>query len=501
MIVLQVTPAYGQSSTVLGSTASQGRGLVRGSATPVLLQAAYLDGDVPANKERQRGGLRTLWVVFAEVRRSDIVHLQDATSWVAVACVLSAWFYQRPTIITLSRDAAVRSRRRRSWRGRLLAGPAEGWVVRAAVRVEVADPRTRDQMLAHGVEPARVALLGEEIDIEVFRPVSDVERTELRRRHDLPVGGSLVLFGGVKPPPAASRSYRQVQVRHAVGGRPPGEGSTIVVAATDQRHLAELYQACDLYVRPESAGDLTVAAQHAMACGLPVVSADDLCVEDYGLDRSGLRLYERSGEGLETAVDEVLRDGVARARMAAYSRRTSQEQFSWTRNAVTYCLYENVATRPMPAEPVERGGVSRQHLLRAVMAALVVTVGLVEVIRGPLAHQAALSLRRQPERYTELFFPRPLRLPTEVSAGGHLTFSFAVSNHGDAAGSYRYTVTESGARGTIQAEGSDLQVAAGQTVEHPVDIPAASLGSVLTVRVSVAPSGLSVAFHVSQADR
>jgi len=77
-------------------------------------------------------------------------------------------------------------------------------------------------------------------------------------------------------------------------------------------------------------------------------------------------------------------------------------------------------------------------------------------------HQWALSLFRQPARYTVLAFDRPSALPTPASVNAAITVSFMVGNHEGHEVTYRYVLTSGGRRSRILAE-STRAVAAGAT--------------------------------------
>lgn len=71
----------------------------------------------------------------------------------------------------------------------------------------------------------------------------------------------------------------------------------------------------------------------------------------------------------------------------------------------------------------------RQRARRSVAAVALVlaVVPLLTPIRGALGHQLALSLACQPEPYTEVFFPEPLALPTNMKAG--VATPFVLGHH------------------------------------------------------------------------
>jgi hypothetical protein len=147
-------------------------------------------------------------------------------------------------------------------------------------------------------------------------------------------------------------------------------------------------------------------------------------------------------------------------------------------------------SRQLPAKRHVRGWLSV-----GVIVVVLVGVALLSPIRGALREQMALSFTRRVQAYSEVFLPEPLALPTKVKAGGRIAFNLGVHNQNGVTITYYYLVTESSGKGTIGVLGGYLRVASGRTSEIPLVIRARP-GPELTVRVSVTPSNLSVAFHV-----
>jgi glycosyltransferase involved in cell wall biosynthesis len=117
-------------------------------------------------------------------------------------------------------------------------------------------------------------------------------------------------------------------------GRPPERlpAGVTCVGAVPRDDLAELYRLADLFVSPSIGEVFPLVAQEAMACGLPVVAADDPRYAAFGVDRRLLRLVPPEASAVREAVLAVLGDAATRRRMAEYSRGFAVEHFDWERN-------------------------------------------------------------------------------------------------------------------------------------------------------------------------
>ena len=323
--------------------------LLRADATLTACRAVTgtLDGPV-ATRRRRRDDARTVVAAPGMVWRSDVVHLQEDSSWGAATCALCAHLLHRPVVVTVVGPPVAVARRAGRRRPRALGRALAGPVVRSASRVVVASRLTGTEMLARGVDPDRL-----ELSEEAAGPA---------------------------------------------GSEPSGPSARRAVA----------YR----------------------------------------------RIYRQLAEGM-----------VARRRPPAGT---------WA------------------AQPTEL----RRRRRLVIGAAVLVAVGLTVVVTGPLPHQVAISLRRQADRHSAVFFVRPLALPSVAHVRRRVAFSFAVANRDPTVGIYHYTVTESSAGRTRQVGGGSLEVPVGRTAVRRVRVVAARIGRRLVVRVTVMPGDLSVAYHL-----
>jgi D-inositol-3-phosphate glycosyltransferase len=294
------------------------------------------------------------------VRRSDAVHIHDILyqpSQVAAALARRAAkpLYATAHVGLVEQDSRlVRGIQQLSTR---LAGR---YIWRHAVRVVTHNQPVYDYLRAHRVPAGRIALVRNGIDTSVFTPAPVADGAALRRRFDLPADGPLVLFVGRLVP---KKGYRELIDAAGDGyhlvlagpGQPPARlpAGVSCLGPVPRADLIALYRLADLFVLPATSEVFSIAIEEAMACGLPVITAEDPGYAGYGLDRRLLRLVEPSPNSLRQAIRTVLADPGLRREMGEYSRRLAVEMFDWrTNQAALLRLYDGVtgpADRPSAA--------------------------------------------------------------------------------------------------------------------------------------------------------
>jgi hypothetical protein len=118
-------------------------------------------------------------------------------------------------------------------------------------------------------------------------------------------------------------------------------------------------------------------------------------------------------------------------------------------------------------------------------------------------HEWALSLFRQPTRYTALSFNQSWALPASVAKGESVSFSFSVANHEGRAIRYRYVVGEypAGAAATYQTiQGAAKVVADGGTWTVSTSIEPTCVRERCRVKVSLPGYPETIDFFVDLTD-
>jgi hypothetical protein len=100
-------------------------------------------------------------------------------------------------------------------------------------------------------------------------------------------------------------------------------------------------------------------------------------------------------------------------------------------------------------------------------------------------HQWAMSLIRQPARYTALSFTQAPDLPQRIGRFQRVTLAFAVANHEGRAMTYRYVVSSASGRTTRHIAEAQAMVASGSAWSVTIKIRPRCAASPCRVTVSL----------------
>jgi len=226
-------------------------------------------------------------------------------------------------------------------------------VARARHILADSDSTRRDLVELLGVDPARVTVIYPGVEPR-FRPVRDPEtRAAVRARYDLPerfvlglstlqprknFEGLIAAFGVLLASKAA------VPDVHLVISGQKGWLYDEALASAEQAGIADrvhflgfaadddlpaLYSLASAFAFPSWYEGFGVPVLEAMACGTPVVAADNSSLPEVVGD-AGLMVNAADVDGLAAALGRVLVDDELRARLAADGLARSR-QFTWER--------------------------------------------------------------------------------------------------------------------------------------------------------------------------
>jgi glycosyltransferase involved in cell wall biosynthesis len=212
------------------------------------------------------------------------------------------------------------------------------WAARRADAVITVCNALRDEVLALGVEPARVTSLRNGVDLELFQPV---DRSEVRARlgldsftllavgHLVPVKAqelaisALTRLPGVKLLIAGNGPNRQM-LEQLARSEDVAERVTML-GALPQSALREYYGAADALVLPSEREGWANVLLEAMACGTPVIASRVWGTPEVVAEPEAGRLMEqRTAQGLAEAVNALRADYPDREATRRYA-----ERFSW----------------------------------------------------------------------------------------------------------------------------------------------------------------------------
>jgi glycosyltransferase involved in cell wall biosynthesis len=313
--------------------------------------------------EAQRRGIESCAVHFAndldlasvfalrrelERLRPDLVHLHTGrATWLGGH---AARWARVPAVSTRRMDREVRRNARTRWvYGRLVA------------RVAAISGPVRAQLLAGGVDPARVELIHSAVDPDGLRPRRPTGelRAELGAGADefvLLALAALVRRKGLDVLLEALALLSAQGIRPALWLAGEGEERAALERLARERGLervrflgsredaAELLGACDALVLPARREGLGVAALQAMAAGRAVIGSAVGGLAEAVVDREcGLLVAPEDPAGLAAAIGELYKDRSLCARLAAGGRARVQQGYLATQMVAAYDdLYRRV---------------------------------------------------------------------------------------------------------------------------------------------------------------
>jgi glycosyltransferase involved in cell wall biosynthesis len=211
------------------------------------------------------------------------------------------------------------------WR-RVLADRLEGWACRAADRVVVAaDAQRRYLAERHAVPAARIDVIPNYVDLDIFRPRPEIKRQRglvafvgrlapeknveplLEAVAGIPDTRLVVMGDGPLRGDLESRARALGAAVEFPGARPPAE-------------VAELLAAAEAFVLPSRYEGHPKALLEAMASGVPVVGADVPGIREVIRQGNTGLLCEPSVDGIRAALAALRGDRETAQRMAARAR-------------------------------------------------------------------------------------------------------------------------------------------------------------------------------------
>ncbi|MDH4121283.1 MAG: glycosyltransferase family 4 protein [Deltaproteobacteria bacterium] len=277
--------------------------------------------------------------------RFDVFHDNQTLGW-------GTWLLKslgRPVLTTIHHPLTVDRQRGfeaptslgRRW-GSTLFFPVwmQTLVARRMERMVTVSMASRGQIARDfGVNPARIDVVPNGVDLERFRPMPQQEK----------IPGRMLFVGNVSDAnkgfrfllEAMARMKRQDTHLAVVNAGPAlpdwvvGESARLGVAGrihgehqVPEDELARHYNQAEVMVSPSLFEGFGFPAAEAMACGLPVVAANGGgLVEVVG--EEGLRVPIRSPQALADALDRLFNSPTLRENLGRSARAAAEQRFRW----------------------------------------------------------------------------------------------------------------------------------------------------------------------------
>jgi glycosyltransferase involved in cell wall biosynthesis len=200
-------------------------------------------------------------------------------------------------------------------------------------RIVSYNPMVDAHLGAHGVPADRIVRSSIGVDTSRYAP-GPVDRDAVLAAVGLPTGVPLILFVGRLVDKKGYRHLLRAAGPHyhiaLVGSGHPAEplppGVTFL-GPLPRHRLVELYRAATAFVLPSHGEVFPIAAQEAMACGLPVILTDSPRYDPYGVDRRLIRLIPDEPASVRQAIADVLGDDGLRREMGRHARHLAVTLF------------------------------------------------------------------------------------------------------------------------------------------------------------------------------
>jgi phosphatidylinositol alpha-1,6-mannosyltransferase len=224
-------------------------------------------------------------VLWKAIGKADLVHVHEHLYIGSILAVLMARLRGRPVVITQHMGALGLQRpmltRLYEFSARLLGR----MVFRLATRIVFIsanvrsffgrDECSRSRLIFNGIDPAR------------FKPTSEEQRRQLREELGIAPRRQAVLFVGRYVRKKGLHILESLSSRFPellwifVGSGPQdpanwNRDNALVLGRVPHERLAGIYQAVDLLILPSSGEGLPLVVQEALACGLGVLSTEEV---------------------------------------------------------------------------------------------------------------------------------------------------------------------------------------------------------------------------------
>ncbi|HEX9153500.1 MAG TPA: glycosyltransferase family 4 protein [Candidatus Saccharimonadales bacterium] len=288
--------------------------------------------------------------MLKQVDDYDVIHIHDVYYPLSQLIFLAALIRKKPFYLT--QHVAIVDHPSRLVRGvqSIIHKTIGKAMYKRAKSIVVYNVNVRKYLFDLGVDKTKIVLNHNGINTAFFAPATVNEAQKLRRKYCLPLDRPIVLFVGRLIPEKGydlvfdcqSADYLTIIVGGgAVPKRMKNARHVHFFGSASQSELRDLYRLSNLFVFPAAVEIFALVMQEAMACGLPVITANNPHYRHYGLNNHLFRQIPRTKKALKSEVAFLLADPQLQRKMSDYSRALAVERFSWGRNyAHEYAIYD-----------------------------------------------------------------------------------------------------------------------------------------------------------------
>ncbi len=274
--------------------------------------------------------------LWKAVRRADVVHIHDVLYMSSFLAAMFARWQKKPIVLTQHIAMIAHPSRFVVVTEKIVYATTGAMILRSSNLIFTFNSRVEQFLINRGVPRAKITSLPNGVDTDLFLPADEKEKQSIRLEYKLDLHEKIVLFVGRSVPKkgldkvlaARSKEYQIV----CAGGEIPKENydDIVFLGKLDQKTLARIYQAADIFLLPSESEGFPLSIQEAMACGLPIITTLDEGYKDYQLDRTLIYFIDHPTDAsVRSAIQAIINEDQRLENMGDYSRKYAVNNFSW----------------------------------------------------------------------------------------------------------------------------------------------------------------------------
>jgi D-inositol-3-phosphate glycosyltransferase len=277
------------------------------------------------------------WCAYRLVKDADVVHVHDAFYMTSIAVAIMAKIERKPLFMTQHIEVIPHPNKLIMAVQHLVYATSGIFIFHSCQKVVTYNRRVSEFLLAKGISKKKIIEITNGVNFELFYPVKMTNKRALRLRYGLPEERMLALFvGRFVPKKGFDKLVQSTNKNYTlvfVGGEKPSNlmnnMNKIFLGTFSQEETADIYRACDVFVLPSEGEGFPLSIQEAMACGLPIITTDDVGYTSYEFNRSLFYLIKPTIKEIKKHLIAISRDTNLQKRMKSYSLTYARANFNW----------------------------------------------------------------------------------------------------------------------------------------------------------------------------
>jgi D-inositol-3-phosphate glycosyltransferase len=271
-----------------------------------------------------------------EIKNSDLVYIQDLFYMPCFFGALLANIHKKPIVLMEHIKFEKNSKKIVNFFQKFVINTCGKYILNSAEKVIVCNVKVKKWL---GL-PEKTVFIKNAVNTKMFRPVSESEKINLRKKYNLPVNKPIILFVGRlveakgfdKLFSARDRAYLTLFVGDGNATEEMKNSKEIkLIGSVNQKKLVEFYQMADIFCLPSRNEGFPLSILEALSCGIPVISSNLEGYNEY-LNKDDAILIKSTPENIKKSILYLLRSKNLRNNLRKKSRIKAVEEFSWETN-------------------------------------------------------------------------------------------------------------------------------------------------------------------------